>query len=333
VPEPDRNPLVLPGAALLASAVVLTAVAISQPFAVNVIGVMVLGSAHVLCALRYLAGRISDAVTETTGWLLVVIVATMALVRVVTALSPGLGHRLELGGSMAILATALWIGLTGRLRYLVIVPVAVIGIAAFLELPWYWHLLTHAHNLVPLIFLWDWARRRRPGSGLAFTAINLSWALVVPAVILAGVVDPLINAVPPPFITTLADPAFVLASAAQPHSSPEMAVRFLVVFSYLQAMHYVIWMVFFQIAGRSEISRLASRFPIARGRWFWLLAVAVSLLIWLVYALGYYDGRAVYGIVGAANVYLEQPIAVWLLLTVLPAGATSGLIHRLGQAQ
>ena len=48
------------------------------------------------------------------------------------------------------------------------------------------------------------------------------------------------------------------------------------VFSYLQAMHYVIWMVFFQIAGRSEISRLASRFPIARGRWFWLLAVAVS---------------------------------------------------------
>lgn len=59
----------------------------------------------------------------------------------------------------------------------------------------------------------------------------------------------------------------------------------------------------------------------------------MSLLIWLVYALGYYDGRAVYGIVGAANVYLEQPIAVWLLLTVLPAGATSGLIHRLGQAQ
>ena len=42
------------------------------------VGVMVLGSAHVLCALRYLAGRISDAVTETTGWLLVVIVATMA---------------------------------------------------------------------------------------------------------------------------------------------------------------------------------------------------------------------------------------------------------------
>jgi hypothetical protein len=29
----------------------------------------------------------------------VVIVATMALVRVVTALSPGLGHRLELGAA------------------------------------------------------------------------------------------------------------------------------------------------------------------------------------------------------------------------------------------
>lgn len=47
------------------------------------------------------------------------------------------------------------------------------------------------------------------------------------------------------------------------------------------------------------------------------------------YALSYYDGRAAYSVLGAFNAYLEQPVAVWLLLTALPASATSLVVAQL----
>ncbi|WIY83911.1 hypothetical protein [Propionimicrobium sp. PCR01-08-3] len=407
----ETRPIAVPAAWLLAPALLLAILVIAQPFAVNVIGVMVLGAAHVLCALRYLAGRVSLAAGAQLGRQLAIFVMVMALVRAVTTLDAGLGHHLELLGSMAVIGFACWLGLHGRLRYLAVGLVAAATALSLIELPWYWHLLAHGHNLVPLIFLWDWARRRdrslesnqpqprsadgwggagreQPGSlisagdaarvfltwfvnnlsrlgrtsklvclparssaprrlradtaqahprtslgpGLKFALVNLIWALGIPVLILAGVADRFINEVSPDFVTRLADPAYVLASTAQPHSSPEMAVRFLVVFTYLQTMHYVVWMVFFQVVGRREIGDLGQRLPVVQGWRFWALALAVSVLVWLVYASNYYLGRQVYGILGAFNVYLEQPVAVWLLLTMLPSHWTTDLVGRLGRS-
>ena len=311
----------------------MMALVIAQPFALNVIGIMVLGTAHVVLALRYLTGRVTGALTNTTVQVLIVVVAAMALIRALSVLDAGLGHRLELAGSVIIIGGAAWLGLRGRLRYLALAVIAFWALASLVQLPWYWHLLTHAHNLVPLIFLWDWARRYRAGSGLAFTAVNLVWALAVPALILAGAADRFINAISPQFVSRLADPQFVLASTAAPHSSPELALRFLVVFTYLQTMHYVVWMGFLQIAGRREITRLETAVPIIAGWRFWLVVLSASLIVWLVYATGYYNGRAVYGVIGAVNVYLEQPIAVWVLLAALPTRLTSDLVQRLASAQ
>lgn len=314
-----------PAAGLLIAAALLAVLTLSAPFTVAVFSVMLLGPLHVLLAVRYLSGRIAGAVPASTGWLLVVFVAVMSLVRAVATVAPRLGHQLELLGGLGLAGFALMLGLRGRRRYLALVPVALVALVSFSELPWYWHLLTHAHNVVPLIFLWDWTRGRSPGRRLTFVGTNLIWLIGIPCMILLGLADPLLANAQPGTVAHLVDPDLLIASVAPPGADPGVGLRFLAAFAFLQAMHYLLWMVFFQLWGRAEIRR----FPLLTGWRFWTLAAAATAVIWLAYAGGYYNGRAAYSLLGAFNVYLEQPIAVWLLLTALPASATTPLVARL----
>ena len=295
------------------------------PFTTAAFSVMLLGPLHVLLAVRYLSGRIAGALPGSTGWLLVAFVAVMALIRAVSSVAPHLGHQLELVGGMAGIGVALMVGLRGRLRWWALAAVAAIAVWSLIELPWYWHLFVHGHNHVPLIFLWDWTRGRPPGQRWGFVGVNLVWLAGVPAAILAGLADPLLNGEPPAIVTGLVDPAALVASASPPGADPALGLRFLAVFAFGQAMHYVLWMVFFQLYGRAEVRRS----PLPAGWRFWALAGGASALVWAAYAAGYYDGRTAYAVLGALNVYLEQPIATWLLLTALPASATTALVGRL----
>lgn len=314
-----------PALLLLAAAALLAALTLQAPFAVATFSVMLVGPLHVLLAVRYIGGRVVGAVSPSAGWLMVAVLSAMALTRAVSAAHSHLGHRLELIGGMAIAAVALWLGLRGRARLLAILPVVLVTAVSLAELPWYWHLLTHAHNVVPLIFLWDWTRGRAAAARLAFVGANLVWLLGVPAAILLGAADPLLNGVAPGAVTRLVDPAVLVAATAPPGADSAVGLRFLATFAFLQAMHYVLWLVFFQVWGRAE----ARRFPV-RGWRFWALALGASALVWAAYAGGGYDtGRAAYGVLGAFNLYLEQPVAILLLLTALPATATSALVGRL----
>lgn len=314
-----------PAAGLLVAAALLAAIALRAPFTVAVFGIMLLGPLHVLLAVRYLSGRIAGAVPAATGWLLVAFLATMALVRAVATVVPHLGHQLELLGSMGLAAFALVLGLRGRMRFLALLPVALVAGLSLVHLPWYGHLLMHGHNLIPLIFLWDWTRGRPRRARLGFVGANLIWMVGIPTAILLGLAGPLLNSTPSSVVTNLVDPAALVASAAPPEADPVLGLRYLVVFAFLQAMHYVLWMVFFQLWGRAEVRRS----PLPAGWRFWALAALASALVWAAYALSYYDGRAAYSVLGAFNAYLEQPVAVWLLLTALPASATSLLVAQL----
>lgn len=310
---------------LLTAAVLLVVVALRAPFAAAVFGIVLLGPLHVLLAVRYLSGRIAGAVPARTGWLLLAFLAAMALVRAVATFLPQLGHQLELAGSLAVVGAALTLGLRGRLRLLALAPAALLAALPLIPLPWYAHLVAHGHNLIPLVFLWDWTRGRPARHRLGFVAANLVWLLGVPALLLGGVADPVLNPRPPEAVTRLVDPAVVVAGAAPPGADAALGLRFLAVFAFLQAMHYVLWLVFFPLRGRAE----ARRSPLPAGRRLWLLAALLTGVIWAAYAVSYYDGRAAYSVLGAFNAYLEQPVAVWLLLTALPASATSPLIGRL----
>ncbi len=312
-------------AGLLLAAVLLAAGVLRAPFAVAVFGIMLLGPLHVLLAVRYLSGRVAGAVPAPLGRLLAAFLAAMALVRAVAAVVPHLGHQLELLGSMVLVGSALMLGLRGRTRLLALLAVALVAVLSLVNLPWYAHLLAHGHNLVPLIFLWDWTRGRATRLRLGFVGANLLWLAGIPAAILLGLADPLLNAVPPEAVTSLVDPAAVVAGIAPPDADPLLGMRFLAVFAFLQTMHYLLWMVFFQLLGRDQVRRS----PLPAGWRFWALAAAASVLVWAAYAVSYYDGRAAYSVLGAFNAYLEQPVAAWLLLTALPVSATTALVGRL----
>ena len=314
-----------PAVGLLATATVLGLVALQAPFAVAAFGIMLFGPLHVLLAVRYLSGRVADAVPASTGWLLVALLAAMALVRAVTSFFPHLGHQLELFASMGMVAFALALGLRGRLRLFALLPAVLAVVLSLAHLPWYGHLLTHGHNLIPLIFLWDWARGRTHRHRLAFVAANLVWLIGIPTAILIGATDPLLNGEPPGLVTQVVDPAALIATAAPPGIDPVLGLRLLGLLAFLQLMHYVLWMVFFQVWGRSQVERS----PLPAGWRFWALAGGATAAVWAAYAVSYFDGRAAYSVLGASNAYLEQPVAVWVLLTALPVGATSTLVARL----
>jgi hypothetical protein len=309
------------------AAALLAGIALRTPFVLAVFGILLIGPLHVLLAVRYLSGRVADAIPARTGWLLVALLSAMALARATTLVAPHLGHRLELLGSVGLMGLALILGLRGRLRWLALLPLVVVATVSVLHLPWYAHLLTHGHNLIPLVFLWDWTRGRPPGHRLAFVGANLVWLFGVPAIILSGLVDPLLNLEPPGAVTRLVDPAAVVAGAAPPGADSALGLRFLVVFAFLQAMHYLLWTVFFPLLSRPVIRSS----PLPQGWRFWGMALVASAVVWVAYGLSYYDGRAAYSVLGAFNAYLEQPVAVWVLLTALPASVTRPLVDRLRQ--
>lgn len=325
----DGRLLLTPTAFLLAGSLFLAALAVAQPFAVAAFSVLILGPLHVLLASRYLAGRGLPALSGAVGRTVALAVMAMTLVRVVAVIVPDAGRVLELFGSWAIVGFAVWVGLRGRLRLLGLAAALMLALLSLAELPAYWHLLTHGHNLIPLIFLWDWARRFSPTARLAFVACNLVWVLGIPVLLLTGLLDPLLNPTVPAAVSGLTDPGFLLGGAAPAGATQIQGLRYLAVFCFLQLMHYALWMVFFQICGRPETRRLAERFPAVAGWRFWAAAATVSVLVWGAYAIGYQDGRATYAVLGALNVYLEQPLAIWLLLTALPTAATTPLVARL----
>ena len=178
---------------LVGSALLLTALAVTQPLALASLAVVVLGPLHVVLATRYILGRSLPALGGSTGGTLALLVAAMVLVRIGAALVPTPGRYVELIGGCGVVGWALWRGLDARRRVLGLAAVVALAAVSLLELPWYWLFLTHGHNVVPLIFLWDWARRLHPGARLAFVGANLVWASAIPAAVLSGWLDPLID--------------------------------------------------------------------------------------------------------------------------------------------
>lgn len=326
MPTLHRSPsLTTPGLFLLLAAVALGALAVVAPYEVTAYGVMILGPLHVLLAARYLTGRVAGAVTPRLSAVVAATIVLMIIVRAATLTNAHLGHVLELFASMGVVSFALFVGLRGTWRWVAMVPLVAAVALTFADMPWYWHFFTHAHNVIPMIFLWDYARGSSASKRAGFVLANLVWMIGIPAIILAGVADPLLNAASPAGVANLVDPSMLVAGAAPPGAPAELGIRFLAAFGFMQSMHYVLWMVFFQTFGRQD----AQRSPFFRGAPAWIGVGAICVAIWAAYAFGYLEGRAVYSIFGAINVYLEQPIAVWLLLTALPVAATTPLIARL----
>ncbi|GAA1621239.1 hypothetical protein ACFQY4_24330 [Catellatospora bangladeshensis] len=305
-PAPPRAALLALGFAACAAAAL--AAALRAPLATTVLGLIAFGVLHNVLELRYVAGRFAHVLTGRLLWTALALVTAIVGCRLLALRVP------EIVLCYGVLAAGLWHALPRRW----LAPaLAGLAVAAAVSLSWpayHFVVLAHLHNVVPLFFLWEWSRRLPGRERAVFRAAQLGWVLVVPALLLAGVFDPL-----------LADgSAAVVAFAGTPESlsapvtPPGLAagLRFLAVFAFLQAMHYVVWLGFLPRYAPDAAAAFEQRVPWLSGWRPWALGAGAALVLGVLFLADYGQGRTLYQAFASYHAYLEFPVLLALLFGV-----------------
>jgi hypothetical protein len=178
--------------------------------------------------------------------------------------------------------------------------------------------ITHLHNVLPLVFLWEWTKGTgAAGAGRAFRLLNLTWAVLLPMLILAGAFGHPAMLDPTWATSIVGDVDSFVRTLVPPGGDSEAGGRLLSVFALLQLMHYYVWCRFFPSVGTAEAARFNQtmrdlRLPSGRRLTglVLLLAAATLLLMWT----DFWWGRSLYGALAGYHAYLEYAL---LLLFVL----------------
>ncbi|WP_433053631.1 hypothetical protein [Dactylosporangium sp. CS-033363] len=277
--------------------------ALRSPLVVTVGGLIAFGALHNVLELRYVAGRFSSLLTGRFLAVLLGLITAIVLCRLAALVVGNPARYAEIVIGYGVLAAACVHGLRGwRLAAaLFTVFVALAGSLTFSQ--YHFVILAHLHNLVPLFFLWEWAGRlRRPG---LFRWTQVAWILVVPVLVLLGAFD----------FALSSSGAFARFGIAPPGSNELIGTRFLVVFAFLQTMHYFVWVYF--------LPRYAPEAPkFLLGRRAWLLGLGLAALLAIPFAIDFASGRALYAAFASYHAYLEFPV----LLAAVAGG--SQLVFR-----
>jgi hypothetical protein len=94
-----------------------------------------------------------------------------------------------------------------------------------------------------------------------------------------------------------------------------VGTRFLVVFAFLQTMHYVVWVWFLPRYAPDATAAFEQRVPALPDKRVWALGVAGGLVLAAMFAVDYWSGRSVYAALATYHAYLEFPVLLALLLT------------------
>ncbi len=305
---------------MLATATGAMALATRAPLETTVLGLIAFGVLHNVLEIRYVAGRFGRLLTGRFLALLLVLITGIVLCRVAASVWPDQARTSEVVLGFAILAAGCRIGLRGRWLILAWSVLAVAAAAAVSMPAYYFVILTHLHNLVPLVFLWEWAGRLSvPLERWAFRATQMLWIVVLPLLILAGAVDGWIDPVPRVVERFVGDGGRVIAAAAPAEAMAQWGLRFLVVFAFLQTMHYVVWVAFLPRFAPEAVAAFDARVPWLRGRRAWLFGLAGGALVAVLFLSDFFQGRALYAALASYHAYLEFPVLLALL--VAPIGA------------
>ncbi len=313
---------------MLAAAVALV-LATTVPLDVVVLGILLVGAVHVALEVRYVYGRHP---TILSGPLLVaangVLVAIVAM-RLVSGTSPGTA-RIEVVLLAGLVVAAAWSrpttgGTPARRQWLVLAVVAA-GAAVALAVPGSWFVVqAHLHNLIPLAFLWLWAadisdpvRRRR------FRAVCVGWALIVPAAVLLGALDPVLGSGGSAAATNLAEGAAVTKGIAPATLGTTWAPRLLAAFAFAQVLHYATWCWFFPRHAPDATAAFEAR-PTGRhlrGLRLPILAAVATVGVLVLALAEYRQGRTTYLSFASYHAYLEYPVLVAVAAGALATGAS-----------
>ncbi|GAA0921676.1 hypothetical protein Vau01_069960 [Virgisporangium aurantiacum] len=287
------------------------ALAVNAPIATTVLGLIAFGVLHNVLELRYVTGRFQHVLKGRFLVSLVALVSGIVVCRVAALVVGAPARYAEIVIGYAVLAAATVVA-RNRVRYLVLAAL-VVAVGASIRWPAYhFVVLAHLHNVVPLIFLWEWARRLPTNAARAgFRAVQVAWVLAAPALILAGAADA--------WTGDLSTSGFTdkIVAVSAPPSAVDTVVgtRFLVVFAFLQTMHYVVWVWFLPRYAPDATAAFEQRVPALPNRRVWALGVAGGLVLAAMFAVDYWSGRSVYAALATYHAYLEFPVLLALLLT------------------
>lgn len=304
------------------AAAVALAVAVRAPLATTVLGLTVFGVVHNVLELRYVSGRFATVLSGRMLFWLLGLITVIVLCRLAGMVVGEPARLAEIVVGYAVLGAACVAGLRGPS---LMAAAAVLAIAAAASLSWppyHFVVLSHLHNVVPLFFLWDWAARLpTPALRRWFRSVQIGWVLVVPAVLLSGVLDRHFAGTSSSLAGFAGNPRTIVAASAPPAAVvTEVGLRLLVVFAFLQTMHYFVWVGFFPRYAPDAARAFELRVPWLTGARAWTLGGAVGVALAVVFVTDYASGKAVYSAFASYHAYLEFPV---VLATLLGLGAAT----------
>ncbi len=314
-------------AALAVAAATALVVALASPVATAVIGLILFGTLAVLLELRYLVGRLPVIARRDVVSGLAVLLAGTSLLRLAEHLFGAQARRAEAVLGFCVVALVARVGLHGRRR---IAAYVVAGLLAAASLVWpdhYAFALLHLHQLVVLVFVWDWAARLpRARERRLFRGVQLAWGLLLPAVVLAGAVDTWLTGDPGIVRSVVGDGRSLVAAAALPgDASGVLGLRLLTVYAFLQTMQLLVWVAFMPRFATEESARFEDRFPYLTGARVWAVGFIAAAVFAVVFALGFRQGQVLFGALWSWAVHLEMAAA----LVVVAAGRRTRGFTRL----
>lgn len=299
----------------LATTAVSLGVALRSPLALTVLGLIAFGVLHNVLEFRYVIGRFAGLLTGRFLTLLLMLITGIVGCRLLATFIPTVAQYAEIVLGYLVLAVGARIGIRGRWFA---VALAVLAVTAAASLRWpefHFVMLTHLHNVVPLVFLWDWARRiTAPGARTAFRLSQVLWIVVLPLVILAGVLDRFISAGPGVVAKFVGDGSQVIAASAPASADTTWGIRLLVVFAFMATMHYLVWVAFMPRFAPEESRAFEARVPQLRGWRIWALGVVAGAFLGVLFLTDYFQGKALYAALATYHAYLEFPILLALLM-------------------
>jgi hypothetical protein len=311
--------LVAAGAAL--------AVALGAPLATTVLGLIAFGVLHNVLELRYVTGRFAPVLNGRFLAVLFGLISAIVLCRLAAMFVGQPARYAEILIGYAVLAAGCAHALRG---WLLAGAGAVLVVAAAVSLSWpayHFVVLAHLHNVVPLFFLWEWAAALPIPARRWFRTAQVGWVLVLPLALLLGAFDSVLSDVSASTVAAFAgDPAKIIALSAPPGSGSLIGARFLVVFAFLQTMHYFVWVWFLPRHAPDAARAFERRVPWLRGPRAWALGVGLGGVLALLFAVDYASGRALYSAFASYHAYLEFPVLLAMLLGV--GAARSQLVFR-----
>ncbi|MGO1972502.1 MAG: hypothetical protein ACTH2Q_06035 [Propionibacteriaceae bacterium] len=299
----------------LATTAVALGIALRSPLAVTVLGLIAFGVLHNVLEFRYVIGRFASLLTGRFLTLLLLLITGIVGCRLLATFVPTVAGYAEIVLGYLVLAVGARIGIRGRWFA---VASGVLAVTAFASLRWpefHFVMLTHLHNVVPLVFLWDWARRiTSTGARTAFRLSQVLWIVILPLVILSGLFDRLIAAGPGLVAKFVGDGSQVIAASAPTSVDATWGVRLLVVFAFMATMHYLVWVAFMPRFAPEESKAFEHRVPQLRGWRIWALGIVAGAFLAALFLSDYFQGKALYAALATYHAYLEFPILLALMM-------------------